>query len=378
MSIPALLPSISPLERYRASLAQPGFEHDPAQEQAVRHLQRLYDELVVTQPQSTGLLGRLSRPFRKPPTPIKGLYFWGGVGRGKTYLMDLLFDAVPIAEKARMHFHRFMREVHAQLQARQGESDPLRGVAQAWSSRIRLLCFDEFFVSDITDAMLLGTLLEHLFNQGVILVTTSNIHPDGLYPNGLQRSRFLPAIALLKAHTEVVNVDGGIDHRLRTLTRAPLYYSPLGQAADDNLMACFQRLGSTTIEADAVMTIDNRPIQTRYLVDDLAWFDFDQLCDGPRSQRDYIELAELFETVVISNIPLLTTHHEDQSRRFINLVDEFYDCSVKLILSAAAPLAELYQGERLRFEFERTRSRLLEMQSHDYLARAHRRTTGGP
>lgn len=365
---------MSPLERYRASLAQPGFEHDPAQEQAVVHLQRLYEELLATQQTSTTLLERLLQPLKKPPAAIKGLYFWGGVGRGKTYLMDLFFDALPFATKQRIHFHRFMRQVHEQLKAHQGESDPLRSVAVEWSSRIRVLCFDEFFVSDITDAMLLGTLLDYLFAQGVILVTTSNIHPDGLYANGLQRARFLPAIALLKAHTEVVNVDGGIDHRLRTLTRAPLYYTPLGQAADDSLMACFSALSSTVMEPDPTLTIDGRLIHARFFVDNLAWFDFAQLCDGPRSQRDYIELAELFETVVISNIPQLTSAREDQSRRFINLVDEFYDRGVKLILSAATPLAELYQGEHLRFEFERTRSRLLEMQSHDYLAREHRQS----
>lgn len=297
---------------------------------------------------------------------------WGGVGRGKTVLMDLFFESLPFDAKRRMHFHRFMQYVHRELKALGGVSDPLLNVADRFAAEVRVICFDEFFVSDIGDAMILGELMAALFERGVTLVATSNIPPDGLYENGLQRSRFVPAIAMLKAHTTVLNVDGGTDYRLRVLERAEIYHYPLDEAADASLGASFIALAPDPPQDNVTLDIEGRPIQARRCAEDVVWFDFAAICDGPRSQNDYIELARIFHAVIISDVPQFTRRTEDLARRFISLVDEFYDHSVKLILSAEVGLESLYQGERLSFEYERTKSRLLEMQSHDYLAEIHR------
>ncbi|MFB9885739.1 cell division protein ZapE [Balneatrix alpica] len=367
---------MTPLERYRQDLTRPDFLYDPAQEQAVMHLQRVYEELLVRQHQpKSGLLQRLSTKFaKKQVEPVKGLYFWGGVGRGKTYLMDTFYDCLPFEQKLRLHFHRFMQRVHEDLKALAGTPNPLVVIGRKYAAETRVLCFDEFFVTDITDAMILGGLLEQLFANGVTLVTTSNIVPDGLYKDGLQRQRFLPAIALLNKHTEVVNVDGGVDYRLRALEQAELYHWPLDAAADVSLNESFTALvpDIEELEEAPVLQINGRGIRARKICEDVAWFDFVELCDGPRSQNDYIELAKEFHAVLVSNVPQLGGNKDDQARRFINLVDEFYDSGVKLILSAEVALHELYAGGRLSFEFERTTSRLLEMQSKEYLARAHR------
>ena len=315
---------------------------------------------------------------RRKIMPERGLYFWGGVGRGKTYLMDMFYDSVPGEAKLRIHFHRFMRRVHHELADLDGVKNPLERVADKIAAEASLICFDEFFVSDITDAMILAGMFEALFDRGVCLVATSNIAPDGLYKDGLQRARFLPAIALINAHTEVLNVDGGVDYRLRTLEQAQLYYTPLDQGADISLMSSFERLApnkegsEVNIEIDVPIEIEGRYIQSRYLADDVVWFDFDALCDGPRSQNDYIELAKEFHTVLISDVPQMGRDNEDRARRFIHLVDEFYDRNIKLVLSAEVELFDLYASGRLAFEFQRTCSRLQEMQSHDYLAAAHR------
>ncbi|MFA5632115.1 MAG: cell division protein ZapE [Porticoccaceae bacterium] len=365
----------TPLERYRRDLKTPGFVHDPAQEKAVMELQRLYDDLVAS---GTGndkrALRRLLRGRKKKVEPVLGLYFWGGVGRGKTYLMDTFFESLPFENKMRAHFHRFMRRVHEELKALKGEKNPLEKVADRIAAEARVICFDEFFVSDITDAMILGTLMTHLFERGVTLVATSNIVPDGLYKDGLQRQRFLPAIALLKKHCKVLNVDGGVDYRLRALENARLYHYPLGDTAEASLKEAFHNLVPTPeeIEVSPDITVEGRQIPARFVGEDVAWFDFKALCDGPRSQNDYIELAREFHAVLISCVPQLGAAMEDQARRFINLVDEFYDRGVKLILSAEVQLQDIYAGQRLVFEFERTRSRLLEMQSTEYLARPHR------
>ncbi len=365
----------SPLEHYRQDLQREDFSPDAAQQAAVEKLQDLYERLLErhSQPpkpsllQKIGLVGRHARQ-----EPVTGLYFWGGVGRGKTYLMDMFYDSLPFEQKMRTHFHRFMRRVHRELKTLDGEKDPLKTVASRIARETRVLCFDEFFVSDITDAMILATLLEELFARGVSLVATSNIVPDGLYENGLQRSRFLPAIDLIKKYTEVVNVDGGIDYRLRALEQAELYHYPLDAEADLSLQRSFDRLAPEPGRANVDIEIEGRMIPSRYLADDVVWFDFTALCDGPRSQNDYIELACEFHAVLLSNVPLLDGNKEDQARRFINLVDEFYDRNVKLVISAAVALEQIYQGQRLAFEFQRTVSRLLEMQSHEYLAREHR------
>jgi len=366
---------VSPLERYRIDLQQPGFVHDPAQQEAVEHLQRLYEQLVAAE-QDVGqwrlaqkLIGKWVRP--KTVEPIRGLYFWGGVGRGKTYLMDAFFESLPFERKLRAHFHRFMQRVQRELKARAGEKNPLQLIARQLADEARVICFDEFFVSDIADAMILGGLFQSLFGLGVTLVATSNIEPDGLYKDGLQRARFLPAIALLKQHTLVLNVDGGTDYRLRTLEKAELYHCPLDEQADAGLLANFQALAPEG-RVDAALEVEGRTIMARRVADDVVWFDFAELCDGPRSQNDYIELARDFHTVLLGNIPQMGEGRDDQARRFINLIDEFYDRNVKLVLAAAVPLAQLYTGTRLAFEFERTRSRLLEMQSREYLAREHR------
>lgn len=363
---------MTPLERYQADLKRPDFFHDAAQENAVRHLQRLYDDLVAAQNQSQSLIGKLFG--KKPQGPVKGLYFWGGVGRGKTYLVDTFFEALPFKQKMRTHFHRFMKRVHEEMKTLKGEKNPLTIIGKRFADEARVICFDEFFVSDITDAMILATLLEELFNNGVSLVATSNIVPDGLYKDGLQRARFLPAIALLKQHTEIVNVDSGIDYRLRALEQADLFYSPLGPEADASLDKSFRSLlpEQTIIRDDEVLIVENREIKARKVASDVAWFEFRELCDGPRSQNDYIELGKVFAAVILSNVEQMNVASDDLARRFINLVDEFYDRNVKLIISAEVELKDLYVGGRLSFEFQRTLSRLLEMQSHEFLARPHR------
>lgn len=365
---------MTPADHYQSDLARSDFVADAAQAAAVEHLQRLYDKLVTTHrgPRRPGRWRSWFGTAQPLWEPVTGLYFWGGVGRGKTYLMDIFYESLPFEQRQRTHFHRFMRGVHKELKALAGEKNPLVQVARRLAERVRVLCFDEFFVVDITDAMILAGLLEELFRHGVTLVATSNIVPDELYRDGLQRSRFLPAIALLNRHTRVLNVDGGVDYRLRALERAELYHCPLDAEADASLMRSFESLAPEPPQADAELEVEGRRILARWLADDIAWFEFDELCDGPRSQNDYIELAREFHAVLVSNVPRLDAGRDDQARRFINLVDEFYDRNVKLVVSAEVPLGQLYGQGRLAFEFERTRSRLLEMQSHAYLGREHR------
>ncbi|MFT5117804.1 MAG: cell division protein ZapE [Kiritimatiellia bacterium] len=367
--------NLTPAERYQKDLKRPEFMPDKAQQVAVEKLQALYERLIAREPRKWGLFERLSRVFTgKAVMPVKGLYFWGGVGRGKTYLMDNFYESLPFEQKMRSHFYRFMKRVHQELNSLDKEKNPLEIVADRIAKEARVICFDEFFVTDITDAMILANLLDGLFRRGVTLVTTSNIIPDGLYKDGLQRARFLPAIALLNQYTDVVNVDGGTDYRLRSLEQAELYHWPLDGEADKSLYHSFYSLvpDKEEIVEQQQLEVEGRYILCRYYAEDVVWFDFEALCDGPRSQNDYIELAKEFHAVLISSVPVLTEKKEDQARRFVNLVDEFYDRSVKLIISAERPLHELYSGRRLSFEFERTVSRLLEMQSHEYLARPHK------
>jgi cell division protein ZapE len=372
--IPVL--ATTPQQRYQQDLAQAGFSKDAAQQLAVDKLDDLYHRLIKSYQRDQWFLTKLSNlfSFSSSKTPELGLYFWGGVGRGKTYLMDIFYESLPIDKKMRVHFHRFMRRVHQELTSLDKQKNPLDIVAKRLADEAKIICFDEFFVSDITDAMILATLLEALFKNGVSLVATSNIVPDGLYKDGLQRARFLPAISLLNKHTEVINVDGGTDYRLRLLEQAELYHWPLDKSADISLMKSFKSLVPDTqkIIRDTDIEIEGRAMQVRFLCEDVIWFDFMALCDGPRSQNDYIIIAMEYHEVLISDMPELTASREDQARRFINLVDEFYDRSVKLIVTAEKPIHELYSGHRLRFEFERTQSRLLEMQSHEYLSRPHK------
>jgi cell division protein ZapE len=364
-----------PLQRYQALANAGAITDDPEQRRIAEALDDLHQRLVVRHqgPRPGWLLrtvGRWRRPARQPE---KGLYIWGGVGRGKTFLVDLFYDSLPFERKLRIHFHRFMQRVHRKLTRLAGQRNPLEQVADDLAAEADVLCFDEFFVSDIGDAMILGELLRALFQRGVTLVTTSNVEPDRLYEDGLQRRRFLPAIDLLKRYTEVLAVRSTVDYRLRVLERAEIYHSPLDEGAEASLARSFHALvpDAEAVETDIRLEIEGREIPCRMCGDDVAWFEFSALCEGPRSQNDYIELARIFHAVVVGNVPVFRTHNEDAARRFISLVDEFYDRRVKLILSAAAPITELYQGRRLAFEFERTASRLLEMQSHAYLARSH-------
>ena len=360
-----------PLERYQAGVSAGDYESDLSQLAALQLLQSLHDTLNQPPPAKPGFLSRLmSAP--EPVQAVRGIYFWGGVGRGKTFLMDLFYEELGIEQKRRLHFHRFMREVHRQLRDLQGEANPLKKVAARFAGQARVICFDEFFVSDITDAMLLAGLLDEMFRLGMTLVATSNVDPDHLYENGLQRAKFLPAIALIKEHTLVHNMDGGVDYRLRALESAEIYHFPLDKAAEKGLESAFFGVSPDAGKPDVVLSIEGRDINTRRCGDGVAWFDFGMICDGPRSQNDYIELAYLFQTVLVGKVPVFDEKKEDQARRFISLVDEFYDRNVKLIISAEAGILDLYQGHRLAFEFQRTESRLQEMQSHDYLAQEHR------
>ena len=363
---------MTPLERYEKDLSRADFHADSAQRNAVNHLQRLYDDLLATPANDGWLSVKIARWFSKPAEPVKGLYFWGGVGRGKTYLMDLFHESLDMEQKRRVHFHRFMQGVHNELKQLRQERDPLALIATRWAQSTRILCLDEFFEEDIGDAMILSGLLESLFKQGVSMVTTSNSHPDTLYKNGLQRDRFKPAIELLKTYTEVLELEAGMDYRLQYLDRAEIYHYPLDEMAEENLIACLEHVATGRYEANCELEILGRIIQARYLGDGVVWFDFDEICAGPRSHADYIELAKLFHTVIISGIQKMARDHDNPARRFIELVDEFYDRNVNLIVSAQTPPQKLYHGTRLRGAFERTASRLQEMQSHDYLAREHR------
>jgi len=370
---------LSPKARYEQDLTRDDFHYDAAQAMAVQHLQALYEALVEQWRKDTkvetSFFGRLGlRSIPKFRTPVRGLYFWGGVGRGKTYLMDNFFESLPFPQKLRSHFHRFMRRVHQELKTLDGHKNPLKIVSDRIASETRVICFDEFFVSDIADAMILGTLMQELFARGVSLVATSNIIPSGLYKDGLQRARFLPAIALLEKHTQVVNVDGGVDYRLRTLTQANLFYTPLDEGADPHLRQCFIQLAPPQEEVvkGGEITIEGRQIPVRAQTQGIIWFEFSALCEGPRSQNDYIEIACEFHTVLLSNMPQMGGKNDDAARRFINLVDEFYDRQVKLIISSEVGITEIYTQGRLNFEFQRTVSRLLEMQSEEFLALPHR------
>jgi len=343
---------------------------DPAQRRVVRLLATLQRRLEHAPPPPRNAIARLlSRRRRMAPVP--GIYLWGGVGRGKTFLMDLFFRSLDLEHKRRFHFHRFMGRVHDELGVQRETADPLDRVAERLAADARVLCFDEFFVSDIGDAMILGTLLERLFRRNVTLVATSNTPPADLYAGGLQRERFLPAIRLLETHTAVVELDGRTDYRLRLLEQAGTFVPAGRPDAHDVLCGFFRRIASGDAEEGRVIDILGRPVRTVRAARSVAWFEFSELCGGPRSARDYVELARLCHTVLVSGIPELGSGREDEARRFIALVDELYDRRVKLILSAEVPIEGLYRGKRLRREFERTRSRLVEMQSTEYLAAPH-------
>jgi len=412
----------TPSERYAAGVARGDWQADPAQQPALVELDRLHAALIQP-PARRGMLGRLFGGGDAPDVPA-GLYLWGGVGRGKTFMIDLFHDGLPmevlraegppdaplptgrggdrpqsgrwgegnaddtapqkdparhatpdprLGRKRRTHFHRFMREVHESLRAHSGERDPLAAIVRGWrDAGLRVLVLDEFFVSDIGDAMLLARLLDRMFADGIVLVTSSNVDPKDLYKDGLQRARFLPAIELLQRHCHVVYLESDTDYRMRALTRSPVYRTPLDAASDSWLDTRWHELGGDDAHRDAGVEIDGRRICVRARTPGMAWFDFDALCEGPRGASDYIEVATEFHTVLLGGIPLMDATRDDAARRFVTLIDELYDRNVNLVCTADAEPPSLYSGERLAGAFERTASRLIEMRSAEYLAREHR------
>lgn len=359
------MPSVRQL--YEQTLAERGYQSDPAQLRAVAALERCENEWVDYKARRSNAFAKL---LRHPPIP-RGVYMYGGVGRGKSFLMDCFFQAVPLTRKTRLHFHEFMREVHRELQELKGTVDPLDELGRRIARRYRLICFDEFHVADVTDAMILYRLLLALFANRVSIVTTSNFHPDGLYPNGLHRDRILPAIQLLKEKLEIVNVDNGTDYRQRTLQHVQLYHAPLGPEADAALNQAFEQLAEARDE-DPVLHIEQRELRSLRRAGGVVWFDFKTLCGGPRSQNDYLEIATQFHTVLLSKVPQMSPRLASEARRFTWLVDVLYDRRVKLIMSAAVEPEALYTEGPLAHEFPRTVSRLHEMQSAEYLSLARR------
>ena len=370
-----------PSQAYRAGIARGDWDDDPAQHAPLAALDRVHDALLAGRPRR----GWLARTFGGDPGDAapQGLYLWGGVGRGKTFMVDLFYNGLPLPVakldakggdgngKRRTHFHRFMRVVHERLREHAGERDPLASIVAEWRRSLRVLVLDEFFVSDIGDAMLLARVLERMFAEGIVLVTTSNIQPSGLYADGLQRARFLPAIALLERHCQVLEIVSDTDYRLRELTRSPVYRTPLDAGSDAWLESRWHALGGDDGHRDGSIELDGRRIDTRARCPGMAWFDFAALCEGPRGASDYIEIATEFHTVLLGGVPVMDGTRDDAARRFVTFIDEAYDRNVKLVCTAEAAPPALYAGERLAGAFERTASRLIEMQSAEYLARHH-------
>ncbi|AOA57977.1 cell division protein ZapE [Acinetobacter larvae] len=360
---------LSPAEQYAQALASGKFMPDEAQAQAVAELDRVWQQLLSRYKASK----KIFRFFQRHEIP-KGVYMWGGVGRGKTWLMDNFYESIPFRRKTRMHFHHFMRFVHKELNKLSGQQNPLDLVADQIHADAVVICFDEFFVSNVTDAMILSDLFQKLFQRGITLIATSNIAPDGLYKNGIHRDRFLPTIEMVKQNCVILNVDAGVDYRLRVLKQAQLFKSPLNHEHQQWIASRFSALtqGQTVIEQAIV--INNRTVETIAHTEDVLWCEFADLCLKPRSPADFIEIANTYNTVLVSNVPHLTDVLSDATRRFIYLVDEFYDRGVKLLLTSEDNIIHIYSGEKLAFEIERTRSRLLEMQSDDYIQAEHRQS----
>jgi cell division protein ZapE len=356
------------IESFHAALKRRGIVADPAQLWAAARLQRFYDDLLAFKAARRSPLRKL---LVRPELP-RGVWFWGGVGRGKSFLMDCFYAAVPYQRKRRVHFHAFMREVHEALQHHRHEGDPLVRVAADIARQTRLMCFDEFHVSDIADAMILGRLMRALFEAGVVFCITSNYPPGRLYPNGLQRHLFLPAIALLEERLDVIEIDAGIDYRLLTLEQAGIYQTPADPEAERRIALAFEKIAGGEGHARPIEIL-GRELPVCHRAPGVIWFDFATLCGGPRSQNDYLDLAHRFHTVFLSGVPCLGADRADEARRLTWLVDVFYDHNVKLVISADCPAADLYREGVQAGEFARTVSRLMEMRSHDYLARGHRR-----
>ena len=359
---------LSPLQRYEQAIVANDFTRDEQQYEAMSYLDDLCHQLNNTVQEKKGFFSFLKS---KPPAP-KGIYMWGGVGRGKTWMMDMFFDSLTIERKMRQHFHHFMQRVHQELNKIHGECDPLEKVADIIYNEAVVICFDEFFVSNVSDAMILGDLFTMLFNRGITLVATSNIEPSGLYKDGLHRDRFLPAIAEVETHTKVMNIDSGIDYRLRVLQQAELYKSPMTRENHNWLANRFASLSTNLKISSEPIEINGREVKINARTETILFCDFRHLCMQPRSASDFIEIANRYSTVLVNAVPALDDDLRDPTRRFIYMVDEFYDRRVKLLIRAEQSILDLYQGEKLAFEIERTRSRLLEMQSEDYLKMKHR------
>jgi len=354
---------------YQQTLAAKGWQADAAQSRAIERLQQFFDDWLVYRQARSSPLRKL---FKRPAIP-RGAYLWGGVGRGKSFLMDAFFQTVPLKRKARLHFHEFMQGVHAELKTVKGQANPLDAVAARIAKRYRLICFDEFHVSDIADAMILYRLLLKLFEAGVSFVMTSNYAPAALYPDGLHRDRLLPAIALIQERMDVLNVDAGIDYRRRVLEQLPMYLTPLNAHTTKALQTVFDTLSDGTVHA-TTLTVQNRTLQAVAASGSAVWFDFATLCEGARSQNDYLELARRFHTVIVSDVPRMTASQSSAARRFTWLVDVLYDHKVKLIISAACDAEELYREGQMAHEFHRTVSRIVEMQSKAYVQAERRQT----
>ena len=362
---------MTPLEKYQDILKNSEFNEDAGQKRVVQALDDLHCSIINHLAQNQSALFRLKSLIFRPKT-VTGIYLWGGVGRGKTWLMDMFYETLPIKNKYRLHFHRFIREIHEQLDQYKGQKNPLNLIARQFAKKYRLLCLDEFHVSDITDAMILYGLLKALTQHGVTFVITSNLEPDELYKDGLQRERFIPAIKLIKSNNTIVQITNGTDHRLNTIQSSELYYQPLSTENQDKLESHFLKLCPCTPKTNTTLEINHRSLPVYKLADDVIWLIFEHIFNSPRAVADYIELAKLFHTVFISDIPVLTERNEDKTRRFIQLLDEFYDRNVKVIISAATTPELLYQGKNQQFEFERTISRLEEMKSINYLKKPHK------
>ena len=362
----AYLPS-SPAERYAQAISTGKFLPDEAQAEAVRELERVWQELLNRYKASK----KAFRRFRRQTSP-RGVYMWGGVGRGKTWLMDQFYESIPFRRKTRMHFHHFMQFVHKELNKLSGQRNTLDLVADQIYKEAVIICFDEFFVSNVTDAMILSDLFQKLFQRGITLVATSNIAPDGLYRDGIHRDRFIPTIEAVEQHCVVLNVDAGVDYRLRVLKQAQLFKTPLTHEHNLWITDRFTALTQSQTVSEQSIIINNRIVETLGHTEDVLWCEFSELCLKPRSPADFIQIANIYNTVLVSNVPHLTDHLSEGTRRFVYLVDEFYDRGVKLLLTSEDNIIEIYQGQKLAFEIERTRSRLLEMQSDEYLQAAHR------
>lgn len=362
----------TPLNQYNEDVKNGLILSDPVQLRAVQTLEVLLNKInQLNLDDSTFWLRIKDWLTSQSAADIQGVYLWGTVGSGKTYLVDTFFECLPLTNKLRIHFHRFMQRVHSELKHLNNTEDPLQLVADNFAKQYHVICFDEFHVSDITDAMLLGRLFEAFLERKIIIITTSNAHPDNLYKQGLQRSRFLPAIELIKSNMQVVEVSSDVDYRLRYLGNAELYHCPLDKSASEMMMQNFKNIAPNAGRADSTIEIEGRKINTIQCADGVVWFEFSEICNSPRGPADYIEIARQFQTVLIQNIPCLTQEMNDQARRFVTLVDEFYDRNVKLIITSEVAIGQLYQGSRLVKEFERTRSRLMEMRNTEYLGRRH-------